>query len=450
MNPPSVFAEISYTLTRHYRHQQRWGGILSLDSKRVHVTTHHHEILSMAHPARLSLVLNNVQPREKSKPTLPKATMPATGVVLTLVFSLAGLSHASIDRRSIISRYNPTRNASSPTTPLQIGNGNFAFGADVTGLQTFQPFAIMSSWGWKNDTLPTGTSQADIDGYHGTSWLNHGRLVEYDFGGGNPPVEQWLISNPNRVNLGRVGLVFWRENGERRNVTEGDLADVHQELDLWTGIITSRFALDGEAVTVTTSAAQKSDSSTIGVKVVSPLLLNGRLGVFLDFPWNDGKAKFSAPYVGRWGATANHTTNLLQTNKGNIRAQIVHTLDSATFVTSVGGNNVSITRDTPLAHRYSLRPPKRATSSLSLTVTFGTKAPAQDVVLQPKAVVQSSTTAWHDYWTKSGFVDLITGTTDLRAEELQRRIILSRYLMRVNEAGDTPPQEVFLEALFLI
>ena len=37
---------------------------------------------------------------------------------------------------------------------------------------------------------------------------------------------------------------------------------------------------------------------------------------------------------------------------------------------------------------------------------------------------------------------MLTGSSDPRAEELQRRIILSRYLMRVNEAGDLPPQEV--------
>jgi hypothetical protein len=48
-----------------------------------------------------------------------------------------------IDRKAIVSRYNPKRNASSLVTPLQVGNGDFAFGADVTSLQTFQPYAIM-------------------------------------------------------------------------------------------------------------------------------------------------------------------------------------------------------------------------------------------------------------------------------------------------------------------
>ncbi len=130
-----------------------------------------------------------------------------------LLLLLSTQTLAAIDRHTLVSRYNPTRNASSLITPMQVGNGNFAFGADVTGLQTFQPFAIMSSWGWKNDTLPQGKTMDDLNGYHGASWYNHGRLIEYDFGGSDEVIEQWLTANPNRVDLGRVGLVFRSAEG---------------------------------------------------------------------------------------------------------------------------------------------------------------------------------------------------------------------------------------------
>ncbi|KAG4217353.1 hypothetical protein PC116_g34166 [Phytophthora cactorum] len=69
-----------------------------------------------------------------------------------------------IDRRKVVQSFNPRRSASSKTTPLQVGNGNFAFGADVTGLQTFSPFATMSTWGWHNFSLPTTGGQTSIDG----------------------------------------------------------------------------------------------------------------------------------------------------------------------------------------------------------------------------------------------------------------------------------------------
>ena len=101
---------------------------------------------------------------------------------------------------------------------MQVGNGFFAFGADVTGLQTFLPFAIMSDWGWKNDSLPEGMTPEEILTYRGVVWDG----VQYEFGGPEP-TQQWLISNPNRVNLGRIGLLWRDEQGIVQNVTEADL-----------------------------------------------------------------------------------------------------------------------------------------------------------------------------------------------------------------------------------
>jgi len=151
-------------------------------------------------------------------------------VPLVICSSLLVSASNSIDRHAVVSRYNPHRNASSQTTPIQVGNGNFAFGADVTGLQTFLPYATMSSWGWKNDSLPAGKTQADIINYKGAQWDSHGRPIQYMFDG-EPVMMQWMISNPNRVNLGQVGLLFADGKGNAVNVAETDLADVKQDLD---------------------------------------------------------------------------------------------------------------------------------------------------------------------------------------------------------------------------
>ena len=138
---------------------------------------------------------------------------PLRSVYLCLFLTSA--AYAAIDRHALVSQFNPTRNASNPITPMQVGNGHFAFGADVTGLQTFLSWAIMSDWGWKNDSLPAGVTEADLDAYRGVVWDG----VQYMFGGPQP-MQQWLISNPNRVNLGRVGLLFLDEHGGLANVTE--------------------------------------------------------------------------------------------------------------------------------------------------------------------------------------------------------------------------------------
>ncbi|KAF7369189.1 hypothetical protein MVEN_00246200 [Mycena venus] len=361
------------------------------------------------------------------------------GPLVASLFACSAYASPPIDRRALVTRYNPTRNASSTTTPMQVGNGNFAFGADITGLQTFHPFAIMSTWGWKNDSLPAGKTIEDsfrASGNVGISLENHGRLVEYMFNGAEP-MQQWMISNPNRVNLGALGLVFWSEEGTVLNVTESDLMSAKQELDLWTGTLTSSFVFDGTPIQVKTISAQTVDS--IAVTVSSPLLESGQLGIFVDFPWNDGSLKFSDPFVGTWNNASIHTTTLNSTPRGNIGAEIAHTLVNSTFITSIGGDAFTIARDSPAAHRYTIRPSAKSGSTFSFSTTWGLTSPKS--VPSPSAISLSSSQTWESFWTTSGFVDVFTGSTDPRADELQRRIILSRYLMRVNEAGDYPPQE---------
>jgi hypothetical protein len=96
-------------------------------------------------------------------------------MIFTLLLLLPALSHALIDRQSIVSKFNIVRTSliDNETTPLQVGNGNFAYNVDNTGMQvrrmvsihrtlgrtksnqTFLPFNTLSSWAWHNDSLPT-------------------------------------------------------------------------------------------------------------------------------------------------------------------------------------------------------------------------------------------------------------------------------------------------------
>jgi hypothetical protein len=52
----------------------------------------------------------------------------------------------------------------------------------------------------------------------------------------------------------------------------------------------------------------------------------------------------------------------------------------------------------------------------------------------------ASTVGWAKFWRKSAAVDF-SGSTDPRAEQIEERTILSRYLMASQMAGDVPPQE---------
>ncbi|KAI1855139.1 hypothetical protein JX266_000004 [Neoarthrinium moseri] len=338
-------------------------------------------------------------------------------------FALCGVAYAKpgcsskIDRRKVVQQFNPHRNASSDTTPLQVGNGNFAFGIDVTGLQTFQPFGTLSTWGWHNFSLPTTEGQTSVEDFTGLDWWTHGRLVNYNQP--NPAqndISQWLIQNPQRVNLGRIGLAF---NGG--DVTEDMLEGTTQTLDLWTGRISSSFKFEGQTVVVETWSDSHSD--TVGISIESALLSDGTLGVFFDYPLPT-RNKFDAPYVGVFNATANHTTTL--DRSGENRASIRHDLDATSYFTAIQWDEAAdISRPINDSHRYLLQPGS-GTTKLQLSVAY---SPISIPEVVPFDNISSASASWWEsYWTSGAFIDL-TSTSSPNATELQRRTILSQYLV---------------------
>lgn len=376
---------------------------------------------------------------------LPIFSMRALFCFIVLILPLI-YARSLIDRRKIVKNLNVHRNASSDATPLQVGNGNFAFGADVTGLQTFKPFATMSTWGWHNFSLPTTPKQTSVDGssasphcpkdppptnrsldFTGLDWCTHGRLVNYDQP--NPAeadISTWLIANPQRLNLGSIGLYF---GGAQ--VSESDLTDKSQVLDVWTGSILSTFSYNGTQIRVQTRAATESD--TVGISVESELLSTGALGLSFDFPYADA-TKFDAPFVGVWNATSNHSTSLKTSGS---RLVIQHSLDTSSyFLTAAWEGTGQVTGPESGTHRYFLTVP--GSSSLNLTAAFSPDEVSSLVSLNDLA--DKAEVWWEDYWTSGAFIDL-TSTSSTNATELQRRIILSQYLLVVNSASRFSPQE---------
>ncbi|PYI24013.1 hypothetical protein BO99DRAFT_322326 [Aspergillus violaceofuscus CBS 115571] len=317
---------------------------------------------------------------------------------------------------------------------MQVGNGDFAFGADITGLQTLLPFNILSSWCWCNDSLPTTPGQTEPSDFTGMDWWTHDRLVNYDIG--NPAeaaISQWLIANPHRVNLGRVGFLY-----QGGNISAADVTGTVQTLDLYSGILNSRFELHGTAVSVRTIADPF--SGTVAVDVQSSLLVDGSLSVFFDYPLTTGTNKFEAPFVGNWSLFEEHTTRLkIATAR---EAVVEHTLGGTTYYNTIAGGQGSNIRG-PIngTHRYFLQPTGKGgrftfTSSYTPSIHEDNRSFA--------TVETSSRQWWAQYWESGAFVDL-TGSNSSESAELQRRIILSQYLLAVNSAGHDPPQESGLQ-----
>ena len=165
-----------------------------------------------------------------------------------------------IDRRAVVTRHNPEIRDRNLPGPTQVGNGEFAFGFDISGLQTFSDNAnTMSNWGWYRFPLPEGQTPEE---FRGAVWETQGRMVRYDI----PNPEQkalcdWMVRNPQRINLGRVGLLLTKTGGERVRLEE--LGDPVQRLDLWSGIATSEYTVEGIPVRVTTVGHPELDAVAV-------------------------------------------------------------------------------------------------------------------------------------------------------------------------------------------
>ena len=343
----------------------------------------------------------------------------AAGVTL----SVTAHGEVPIDREALVRRHNVVVHKVDPTAPLTVGNGGFAFTVDVTGLQTFGdyyyqhgiPLETMARWAWATDDNPKGYTLADANQDYvqpdGTTVSLPSKL--------GTPASDWLRRNPRQQPLGQVSL----EWSDGTPVNTAELTDIEQTLDLWTGIITSKYKLRGVPVTVLTACDPGKD--TLALQIDSDLVTTGRLRVRLAFPRGHDPAIKNTPALD-WRHPEAHTTNLRQ--GGWIERQI----PGATY-------HVTPSLDPQPAgpHAFLFSPPAGA-PFLDLTLQF---APGPRKFVLPAALIrQASAAHWPAFWRSGAAIDF-TGSTNPLADKMENRIILSRYLTAVQCAGDVPPQE---------
>ena len=97
------------------------------------------------------------------------------------------------------------------------------------------------------------------------------------------------------------------------------------------------------------------------------------------------------------------------------------------------------------SNRHSYRLSSGGKDTLSFTCAFSSQ-PVAGPLPSFAETQASSAKMWSDYWQSGGAIDL-SGSHDPRWQELERRIVLSQYLMRVNAAGDMPPPEIGLRGI---
>ena len=234
---------------------------------------------------------------------------------LSLGLGAAAGAGAPIDRHALVTRHNIECDALATTLPL--GNGEFCFTADATGLQTFAGNA-MAQWGWHSFPLPEGWTP---DRVPPTGTFQQGRNTGGDkFPKDTAVIRTWMFDNPHRLNLAR--LRFCHADGRALETTE--ISAVKRTLDLWTGTQTAHFEVAGQPVHVETCVDPQHDA--VAVRIESPLLARGELLVTLDFPYASIK---SEPWVGNWAQPELHTTKL--TRHGERSADFARQLDGTRY-----------------------------------------------------------------------------------------------------------------------
>jgi hypothetical protein len=371
-----------------------------------------------------------------------------------------------IDRRALVQRHNPVLTSAHPTGVLTVGNGDAALSVDLSGLQTFpayhslvpdpqrvvqdglsglpeqpkRPFDIddfqiplrtQSTWGWYETRPVREFRYEETVTEHETA---RGPVQYADKMGlqraGDPIAEEfeagaWFHFNPRRTHLGRLALV--RSSGGRQLSNPEVVQDVRTELDLWSGRVRAEYTLEGERVVVTTVADPV--MHRFATRVESTLLRRGWAVAWVFDAQPDEFASFEGPL-------AEHTAWSRPSDSRWVAHRQVEASTYDVDVVTTGALSAS-GDDAVIATTDQ--------ASLEVVVTLSPGHEGSDAVALPRFsdVLTASSAWWQEHW-EAGAAVSFDGSSDERARELERRVVLSQYLTAVNGAGATPPAETGL------
>ncbi len=332
----------------------------------------------------------------------------------------------TIDREALVKRNNPHVVTVDTLASLTVGNGEFAYTVDVTGLQTFPelyrngvPLGTQSQWGWHSFPNPDNLRHEET-------------LKSYDFGHGHPELystqlkepergksaSDWYRVNPHRLHLGIIGF---------DGVKKSQISNIDQTLDMWSGTVTSDFKVDSHPVKVMTACHP--DRDMISAEITSA----AHLPVVFRMPYPTGA---HADDACDWTRDSLHITEVVRS--GSNSALLRHTLDDTSYYINVSWTG-NVTPEVKGRNEWVLRP---SSDTWSFTAEF-TPAESAAGVTVAADVRKESTRYWDYFWRSGGVVDF-SKCTDPRAAELERRVVLSQYLLATQCAGSTPPQETGL------
>lgn len=356
-----------------------------------------------------------------------------------------------INRKELVQRHNPILRDFAPKTPLSVGNGELAFTADVTGLQTFPemydpelaadgspdaggglPLCTQAQWGWHTEPLQEGVQISD---YRMELFDTHGRNVGYPTSGaGQEYLHGWLRNNPHRLHLGRIGFRFIGRDDE--SLSHNHVENPVQTLDLWSGVLESRFKVRGKPVAVRVCCHPSQDA--LAVHIESELLVSGSIAVLLAFPYGS-----PALNAADWGAPERHSTGMSRID--DKKAVLKRRLDKDEYAVAVSwGQNAELQEED--RHMFVLRPSGSDLFEFQALFANGNDeetAAAIRACPGNRETFDACESYWNSFWSDYGAIEL-ADSKDPRALELERRIVLSQYVTAIQCCGSLPPQETGL------
>ena len=345
---------------------------------------------------------------------------------ICLLFALSSMAQQLIDRKKVVERNNPHVTTMDSLNSLSVGNGGFAMTVDGTGLQSFPksyslgvPLGTMSDWGWHSFANPENYQPEE-------SWRY------YDFGRGRkePYATQvkdnkrakaagdWYRVNPHRLHLGTLGLSLGADPKQ--------IKQIDQTLNMWEGMIKSSFIYKGKAYQVETTCDPVLDM------IATHIQSKGTIAVDVRFAYPTGGHCDDAC---DWTKDKLHSTTLVaQTSNSAVLKRII---DKTVYFVMLRWQGAAKLKQKG-KNFYQLQ---AKSSDLKLTCEYAEQTSTANKTFAE--VADAAKAYWMGYWEKGGMADF-SNCKDPRAKEMERRVVLSQYLLAIQDAGDTPPQETGL------
>ncbi|WP_207424958.1 hypothetical protein [Pedobacter sp. SYSU D00535] len=359
---------------------------------------------------------------------------------LYLIAVLAQTNAQPINRQDVVQRHTILNTRIDSLESLSVGNGKFAFTVDATGLQTFPEryakgvsLGTQSEWGWNRlkDTVGYKFEETFKE------FTFNGKKGSYSMQSSEPlrkrRAADWFRKSVHRIQLGNLGFDIHKKNG--RLITPSDVKNIHQTLNMWTGEITSRFTVENVPVEVVTVAHQELD--LVAVKVKTPLLQAGRLKIRVRYPY---------PTIGFLDEGVNYNSNEKHFSSVDAQSEtgavLIHKLEGITYFNELKWNGKASVAQTSTPHYFQITPDK-GSDSFELNCLFSQQTPGNSDLPDFEECRNNSSNLLKSFWMSGAAIDF-AGSTDPRAKELERRVVTSQYLTKIQCAGSFPPQETGL------